>query len=106
MLRQSVRGEVNNDRGDIRTLHARRGAVRGTETLYNGSRDTMRYMYVSIHPYGETGMDPVKCEQCGQQQDSINHPNASGRCECPENEYHNGECGTFGPKANPDCRCH
>ena len=28
------------------------------------------------------------------------------RCECPENEDHGGECGTYGLEANSKCKCH
>ncbi len=28
------------------------------------------------------------------------------RCECPENEGHDGECGTYGLEPNNKCKCH
>ncbi len=28
------------------------------------------------------------------------------RCECPESEGHEGECGTYGLEANEECQCH
>ena len=71
-------------------------------TVVSGAYDMLRESAKQFRLLDQTG----HARMADKHADNLAILMSQGRCECPENETHDGECGRWAIAGNPECHCH
>jgi len=72
------------------------------KTVVAGAYDMLRESAKQFRQLDQTG----HATMADRHADNLGILMSQGSCECPENEYHDGECGRWAIAGNSECHCH